>query len=560
MKTRNKIIIGIFVACLAVFQLTGCSDAREHRLQLYELQSQNQADTIFHSDSLQRELVRYFDRHGSSNERMLAHYLLGRAYADMGEAPQAIEAYQQAIEYADTTQSDCDLRTLRSIYGQMAYVFYSQNLPEKFIEAENKYIDLAWRRRDTIDAVVGIANLKRAYNLLNDTDMILQLTDSCTLLFQNYGRPDLAARNQCGATYFDIERHNYSKAKERIDLIHKDAGIFNDNGDLIPGCEDFYYTLGCYFNAVGQLDSAEYYFRKVLASNKNEEGYRGLLSVYDKRQISDSVRLFARLYADANDVRYREMNSNIVCQTSALYNYTRQKDLAQKQTARAGRFRLTLFCVLAIMLIAALFTLRYRQKNNEEKARLMARYSKAADELDAARHDLQILNQSISKDNAITKLLKEKEGLIAQLESTVRRLQEQIGLSQDIVQSRKVEESEIIQHFHLIAQHHCVNNNGTAQTEKPRAATTEEWAKLVEAVQQYHPMFYLFIVNRKLSALKFKVSILSFLGFDNHEITILTNANKGSIPNARTALAKELFGLSGAHELDDHLRQIEPPS
>ena len=140
------------------------------------------------------------------------------------------------------------------------------------------------------------------------------------------------------------------------------------------------------------------------------------------------------------------------------------------------------------------------------------------------------------------------------------RLQEQIGLSQDIVQSRKVEESEIIQHFHLIAQHHCVNKNGTAQREKPRAATTEEWAKLVEAVQQSHPVFYLFIVNRKLSALKFKVSILSFLGFDNHEITILTNANKGSIPNARTSLAKELFGLSSAHELDDHLRQIEPHS
>ena len=34
---------------------------------------------------------------------MLAYYLLGRAYSDLGEAPEALQAYYDAIESAETT-------------------------------------------------------------------------------------------------------------------------------------------------------------------------------------------------------------------------------------------------------------------------------------------------------------------------------------------------------------------------------------------------------------------------------------------------------------------------
>ena len=41
--------------------------------------AQNKCDTVFRSDSLQHVLTDYYDRHGTPNERMWAHYLLGRA-------------------------------------------------------------------------------------------------------------------------------------------------------------------------------------------------------------------------------------------------------------------------------------------------------------------------------------------------------------------------------------------------------------------------------------------------------------------------------------------------
>jgi len=62
---------------------------------LRELQEWNLADTVFRSDSAAQVLVDYFDHPWhNANDQMLAYYLLGRAHADMGEAPQAIEAYR----------------------------------------------------------------------------------------------------------------------------------------------------------------------------------------------------------------------------------------------------------------------------------------------------------------------------------------------------------------------------------------------------------------------------------------------------------------------------------
>lgn len=53
-------------------------------------------------DSLLLEATHYYDRHGTPNQQMRAHYLLGCAYRDKGEAPAALQSYQDAVDCADT--------------------------------------------------------------------------------------------------------------------------------------------------------------------------------------------------------------------------------------------------------------------------------------------------------------------------------------------------------------------------------------------------------------------------------------------------------------------------
>ena len=105
------------------------SDFGKHfRMQyrLLRLNTLNKLDTVFHSTTEAQTLADYFDDHGTSNEQMLAHYLLGRAYYDLHEAPMALHSFQEAAEKADTTASDCDYRQLSRVYGQIGKLFYHQ--------------------------------------------------------------------------------------------------------------------------------------------------------------------------------------------------------------------------------------------------------------------------------------------------------------------------------------------------------------------------------------------------------------------------------------------------
>ena len=111
--------------------LVGCGQSGQMRTRMQFVAECNRADTVFTERWMPTvdSLVNYFKRHGTDNERMMAYYLQGRVLHDMGEAPQALDAYQRAAEQADTTRDDCDLRTLYSVYGQMANLFHAQYLP-----------------------------------------------------------------------------------------------------------------------------------------------------------------------------------------------------------------------------------------------------------------------------------------------------------------------------------------------------------------------------------------------------------------------------------------------
>ena len=47
------------------------------RLELLRAKAMNRADSLFTTDSLMLRVVKYYQRHGSRNERMLSLYLLG---------------------------------------------------------------------------------------------------------------------------------------------------------------------------------------------------------------------------------------------------------------------------------------------------------------------------------------------------------------------------------------------------------------------------------------------------------------------------------------------------
>ena len=118
-------------------QLNDFSKAQRMRYQLLYHKAMNKADISFSSDSIMKNVVAYYEKHGTSNERMLAYYMLGCVYRDLYEAPMALENYDKAAEQADTTKKDCDYTTLSRIYGQMGILFEKQHIPYQELSALN---------------------------------------------------------------------------------------------------------------------------------------------------------------------------------------------------------------------------------------------------------------------------------------------------------------------------------------------------------------------------------------------------------------------------------------
>ena len=147
----------------------------------YELvyaQAQNKAYVNFTTDSIVLSLVDYYGRHGNANEQMMANYIMGCAYRDLGSAPKALESYRNAAEKADTTDSECDFRQLMLIHSQMANVYgelYSAGYEE--LEYDNA-LRLAIKIQDHSSMDI-FENLKcQVLQKYNKFQECIRLTDS----------------------------------------------------------------------------------------------------------------------------------------------------------------------------------------------------------------------------------------------------------------------------------------------------------------------------------------------------------------------------------------------
>lgn len=88
------------------------SKALRMRHLLLTTQAKNKLYLPLPSDTLFQDVVDYYDDHGTPNQQLMAHYLLGCIYRDRGEAPLALQCYKEAVEKIDTLSNDCDYTTL----------------------------------------------------------------------------------------------------------------------------------------------------------------------------------------------------------------------------------------------------------------------------------------------------------------------------------------------------------------------------------------------------------------------------------------------------------------
>jgi hypothetical protein len=172
-------------------QLEGMSKAQRMRYHLLYYKAMNKCYVEFTSDSIMKDVVDYYNRHGSDYEKMTANYLLGCVYRDIGDAPTAMRYLEKATDYAQ--EGILSFKMLAHIHNQLADLLDRQILVESELQELDIARHYAMLAGDTIDATATFSLKALAYLLINQTDSTVIVTDSCINMFKKLGCENYAA-------------------------------------------------------------------------------------------------------------------------------------------------------------------------------------------------------------------------------------------------------------------------------------------------------------------------------------------------------------------------------
>ena len=541
--------------------------SRHFRMQ-YQLHRQNAVNKTcdkFTSDSLCQVLVSYFDRHGTINERVLAHYLLGRAYTDMGDAPQAISSYQDAIDAADTTVANFNFRILSNAYSQMANLYHQQLLLTNEIEALKEASLCAYRAHQPKWGIYNQAMVGGTYILLNKKDSAELILKSAIEEYRKYGYSQEALRYSRALIHIYTDSpQRLLEAKALMDQFESESELFDEHHELPPSQRQYYEYKGLYYEGINNLDSAEYYYRKIFRPRMTpvdqDPMYKGLLSVFTKRHQADSIAKYARLYCMANDSSIALKDRDAVAQMTATYNYSRLQKEAHKNEVKAYKtlFGLIIAIVLIVIGCIAAFLLwrRSQQKINQLKTELAdatVEYEENLNKLHQLefnqREVITAFHQRLSKSqDEIAQINQEYEDEKASLleenkalQKRIEQLQQEKSISKHMAVAASFAEVPIVKRIREISR-------------KPLSPITEdEWKELTNVFANSYPELYRDLCLYSNTPQNIRVCILTILGVGNNEQANMLDITSPRVSNTKSALNKTLFNEPSSRTLNKNL-------
>lgn len=517
------------------------------RYEVVKADANNKCFNFIATDSAFREVVDYYDRHGSPNEKTKAYYLMGCIYRDQHDIPSALEHFYKALEKADTLSDDCDNLLLMRIWGQIAEAYDDQYMIEESLTPHKEYSKYALKAGNTFESIRGLEFCNYDYYELKDTLKVLLLTEKLKKMYLEAGYPDYAHNCQSVAAYIYIARGNLAKAEKLVREIVEKGGITDSNGEFIRHRERNYHLLGQYYMLKNQYDSAENNFRKLIKHRYFADAYNGLLSLYAKEGKTDSVYKYAPLSHRAFTDLQTFINGAAALRMKNSYNYFAYKsDAIAKANEAARNWRM--FCISALigigLLALILITYYYYQKQKrlqtaKQKAMRLA-YLSAEEKLHEAEKKISVLQD----------IMDEKKNIMDEMELLKQEVEQHKQVMKVIQNGNNDEllnDSIIVKQF---------RNHITNASKQPNP-TEQDWLSLEKAVSKCAPIFYTGLVRDNcLTQKELRVCFLVRLSFTTKSIATLMNCSLQSVTNAKASANEKLFGLNNARMLSKKLLSL----
>ena len=540
-----KHLLSVVIMLLALTCCTSEADRIRMRAGLDSINMRNRNDQPFTVSDVQ-PYVTFFDEHGTPNDRLLARYLLGRAYYDHGEAPMALECYQKAADCADTLSADCDYAQLARVYGQMARIFYQQGLYREQLEYCKHSVKYAWQAKDTLAALFSYEQEFLAFSGLGLIDSSIMVIEDVAMKYLESGRHQNSAISLGFAILPLIDKGNFKKARDYINKYESLSGRFDSTGNIEAGREIFYNVKGLFFLYTKKYDSAEYFFRKELYDGKDfnnqNAASKGLAELYQRLHQPDSVAKYS-LYAYAmSDSLYARRTTKEVERMQAMYDYTRHQEIASLESEKAANEKTKRNVSIAILIFVVIVAILIIYKLQREKKKKQLLYIRTLESLEQTQSEVLLLREHAE----------EYDELIAMKE---RLLQEQNDKLQDLRMKALQDHAAIDEHIKGSAIYQTLQ--GRQQGQK---LTSQELRDCRKLVLETLPAFNQLLLSKQytINAKDFDVCMLFRLGFKSKEVSNMLDITQGRVSQIVSKLLQKVFkkDTGGVVELIEILHEI----
>ena len=530
-------------------QLPEFSQSQKMHYELLRHKAMNKACITFTSDSVMKEVVDYYEDHGSANQRMLANYVLGCVYRDLHEAPMALEYYNKATEQADTTAADCDNGTLYRVYSQMGFLFSKQYLPYQELNAFDKAEKYAYLAKDTFNAIVNYQNQGEVYAFLGKKDSVIAINLQAAKLFKKHGN-DYAAAIAFGCNYnYYIEKKDSINAKKAFEAYNSTG--YEGNSNYEDAKAYVLYQKGTYYLFVNKQDSA---YDNLSLSFKMCKSYsikaattKALAQYYAKVNQPAMAMKYALQSSEYNDSDLIGARKTQLQQVQAMYDYSRNQEIAKNAEQKAERStRMNYMIVLSCLMLFLLLSYIYRKQIAIKKKKIAVSKLLYEDSLlKLKRLQDERAKLVAENDNKLAQVIMEKENTISKLKAEITHIQERYSLSSVSDADLILKDSSIYKKIKFIEVH-------------PKEKMCEEdWNELADTIEEVVPNF-IPVLKNKLNDKDYQICLLVRLGFSTSLVARLLGLSDAAISKSRKTMLKKICRKEGKpKEFDEYILRIQ---
>ncbi len=507
--------------------------------------AQDKAYIAHTSDSLIRQVVRYYRRRKDPKHLPEALYYAGRVYRDLGDAPQALEFFQRATE---TAKGSTNHKLLSLAYSQMGMIFLYEDIYDKAPEMFRKAYHYNTLAKDSAGMVYRLRDIGRSFSTLKQADSAIYYYKKADELAESIGNLHLRSvvNSELSGYYTELERYEEAYEAIQITLLQP------RNRNLFP----FYSNLAYYYEHNNQLDSATYYYSQLLLADNyiyKQEGYKGLYRIARTKRETEKAFAFLDQYLAYTD-SVQDMNqAEAVSKANSLYNYQLNQEENRKlkrKSFKEKRLNIFLGAVSAFLLVLFIAYREYHKRKEQAKHIHLEKFKKIQEEqyksskaqIKKNEQEIKILEASLQE--AIASKDELRQSLLKAQKEFIEKSNEHIEAKQRVEEQNRInlKSTNIYKKFQRAASKEEEN----ARENKIEDADWQELSLVInntccqftQRLHELHPM----------KDIEVKVCLLIKIGLSPQQIATITIRSKQAITSIRKRLYKKVFNEEGSTE------------